>query len=41
MWDYWREIRLGHGGKIDGYGDDDMKQMKNDERGVLDRSRVG
>jgi hypothetical protein len=40
MWDNWRERRLGHGGRSDGYGDDDMKQIGNAEREVLERSRA-
>lgn len=40
MWDNWREGRLGHGGRNDGYGDDDMKQTENAEREVLERSRA-
>ena len=40
MWDNWREGRLGHGGRNDGYGDDDMKQIENAEREVLEISRA-
>ncbi len=40
MSDDWRERRLSHGGRNDGYGDDGTKQIENAERETLERSRV-